>query len=101
MKVEVEYSQLINIIFNEIDKDPGLFIGWQANIAMAMVDEYAVNKGQYVSCSDDDYMIHKLANAGAKIFINQLIRAKKNIRAGLKHRLILKQQIIEDDDSSN
>lgn len=64
-------------IFSKIRRDKGLFISWQANIAMAFVDQYYYHekkngRKKYKNYSD----IHTIANAAAENFLRLLIRAK-------------------------
>lgn len=55
-----------------IKKDEELFMTWQANIAMAIKDEFGrwKKKKKFISIAD----MHQIANKGAKDFLNILIK---------------------------
>lgn len=60
-------KKLFNMFANQLRRDPEYYYAWQANIAMAFKDEYNECTG-YKNKED----IHKIANNGAKRFLNLL-----------------------------
>jgi hypothetical protein len=68
----ISYNKAIKIVCKTLREDQGLFYAFQANIAMAFVDE---NRRQG---SRDSYKkVHGVANAAAVNFLNLLIRDVK------------------------
>ncbi len=61
-------KQLIKALKN----DPGVYYAWQANIAMAFVDEMRRSASRRPAYKD----LHKIANDAAKHFLNILIGEK-------------------------
>lgn len=57
---------MIEEIIKQLKIDKDLYYAWQANIAVAMQDEYSMAK--------DKNDIHKISNEGAKRFLDLLIR---------------------------
>lgn len=63
---------MIKHLTPQIGEDVELYYAYQANIAMAFFDAYYRNKKKYMNRED----IHRIANEGAKDFLNLLIREK-------------------------
>ena len=61
-------------IIKKLKTDHDFYYGYQANIAMAIYDEYRrkIGKKKYLNLKD----IHDICNDGAKIFLNRLITQK-------------------------
>lgn len=69
-------SQSIIILVDELKNDPGYFYAWQANIAMAIKDEFDRRLLTKESTGDIFKDIHDTVNQGAKNFLNLLIDLK-------------------------
>lgn len=63
-----DIKESVTILCNALKTDSGYYIGWQANIAMAMYDE-CLEQGSEMPKDK----LHKICNDGAKRFLNQLI----------------------------
>lgn len=59
-------------MIDKIKKDKELYYAWQSNIAMAFYDEYRRCEKKYKNLND----IHRIANDGAKNFLNLLVKKK-------------------------
>lgn len=71
--MKITLKQAIDVLIENL-KDPGYYIGWQANIAMSVYDELV---RQAVVLSDKDKICaHAACNDGAKIFLDRLTYKK-------------------------
>lgn len=59
-------------VWGKVKDDPELFYAYQANIAMAIKDEFARRKKKKKSISYAD--MHEIANTGAKNFLHSIIK---------------------------
>lgn len=66
-------KEAVEKLTQELKKDEGFFISYQANIAMAFKDEYDRCEKKYKNSHD----IHTIANAAAKNFLNLLCSSGK------------------------
>ena len=80
-----KFEKALNVVREEIRNDEELFHAYQANIAMAFVDEYKRNNSKYKNDTD----IHEIANTAAKVFINMWIRDQKIIDTMEKNKDLL------------
>jgi len=63
-----DLSKSVKVLCTSLRNDPELYYGWQANIAMAFVDECSRKKiGSRVK-------VHEAANTAAKHFLDLLIK---------------------------
>lgn len=80
MKIEVEFSDIIRLLSEKLKKDPDYYYSWQANIAMAFIDEYYRSK---------EKNIHEISNNAAKYFLDLLGSKNENNRVFLKKPTIV------------
>jgi len=71
-----QYTRAILIVNKALAKDPDLFYGWQANIAMAFHDEFSNFRTVSKSGRPNLKEIHSIANNAAINFLNLLIKEK-------------------------
>lgn len=67
------YARALKQVRATLKKDPEMFYGWQANIAMAIYDEMERSrkaKGRSLNRKE----LHSAANAGAITFLQRLIK---------------------------
>ncbi len=64
-------TESVKILTKALREDPGLYISYQANIAMAFVDEFKSRNSneEFIDCD-----IHEVANTAAKNFLNLWIK---------------------------
>lgn len=68
MKNNTGIKEAIDTLINALKFDDGYFLSWQANIAMAIYDEYnRANK------NNKEIDFHKICNDGAKNFLEMLM----------------------------
>jgi len=70
---KTELQKAVDVLCNELLKDPELYYAYQANIAMAFVDECRQNNEEFTG--ERYEWLHKRANNAAQSFLNNLIRA--------------------------
>jgi len=85
MSTEITVKEAIEVITNAMleDKSEGsYYYSWQANIAMAFVDEYARRKERHYQMSPPhmpfEPNIYEIANDAAKNFLNLLCSKPQN-----------------------
>lgn len=71
-KKKTKIHLAIDVLRKALKKDPDYRIGWQANIAMAFVDEARRNKKEIRGSYKN---VHKAANKAANTFLENLIRS--------------------------
>lgn len=70
--MESDLQKSIDVVIKALKEDPDFYYAWQANIAMAMMDQIC---DEYEYESSEDYrLLHETANNGAKRFLNLLCR---------------------------
>jgi len=67
-------SRVIKKFFKIIKEDPGLYYGYQANIAMAFQDEVDNYRKMWGSKYLNKNKLHVISNVAAKTFLNRLIK---------------------------
>lgn len=65
---KVNLSDAINRVCEEIKKDKGYRLSWEANIAMAFKDAFDFSGHKH-----DNEVVHEVANKAAATFLDQLI----------------------------
>lgn len=68
----MKVAKAVKILTKALSKDNGLYDGYQANIAMAFIDEYNKCGKSYKNQHD----IHNIANIAAENFLNLWINNK-------------------------
>ena len=64
----------MRIIRRELRRDEGYYRGWQSNIAMAIYDECKRKGLVNTKQEGTEKSLHRIANQGAKNFLDLLIR---------------------------
>lgn len=73
---DTKVQDAVKVLTEALVRDPGYRISWQANIAMAFLDEYeleTVPEGESLT-DDARTAMHKIANQAADNFLNLLCR---------------------------
>lgn len=65
---KLNLQQATEIVCNELKNDSAYRLAWEANIAMAFKDQFAVSGEAH-----DSQIVHKIANRAAAAFIDQLV----------------------------
>ena len=66
-------KKAVEKLTQELGKDDSLYISYQANIAMAFMDEFEKFYGGTAIANKTKREIHQIANAGAKRFLDSWI----------------------------
>lgn len=64
----MDCKEAMDVVTKALREDPGYYIGWQANIAMAFIDEYKRRLGMERTTE----ILHEIANQAAKNFLDLL-----------------------------
>ncbi len=65
----MKIKNTIDVLRNELKRDEGYYLSWQANIAMAFYDEAKKNKVRVGA-----EKLHKISNEAAKNFLTLLCK---------------------------
>jgi len=70
---KMDVKEAVKVLGESLTKDPDLYYAYQANIAMAFVDEFNKESEHHGKISAA-FSIHHIANQAAINFLNNLIR---------------------------
>lgn len=68
------FQKELDVVRKELREDEGYYIAWQANIAMAFVDEFSRYKKNHNKTTVSKVDVHEIANNAAKYFLDLLIK---------------------------